>query len=473
VYIAVIFCCCRYVKEQEQKYKQYYKTNSKYSDASMAQSEFAGSGYSVDGLYGSSNSAAQEDTTDADAAEYSSNSYQQEQQSDYQQSQSSSNGGSRQLTVDMSGFKALNCTKCDEMLCDASVNNNDQNNANGYYNNANNQDAEPQIDMESVAQWIDAMTDCPQTSGLLLSSYPLYSGFMCNDDGTGVEIALFLDEECVTYTSLQSFSKVASAQYDEPYLEYAKKVLKFPVENDISCNGETQYINQEVYNQIKAGTYANYNYDDGNGNNGNNNNNNNNNKYEPSEFCRNIFEGGENGEAVSIGNCQQNGNNNYYNVVAYDENGNEKVIMYTDYYYTWYTYVVSQENANDVKNVCPIISALHGEYTYLYQSGGSGSLYKATNSVASGGSSYSTVSHYAQMASEKLTPKVILIIAAVAVAATIALCCILYSCCCMSSTPNQYTEQTEKVGRQRRRRSASQDDGRRERLVDATTGKLA
>jgi hypothetical protein len=430
----------------------------------MAQSEFVGSGY-YDGTYGSSSSATE---GDADTDVTSSNSYQQEEQSNsYQQSQSS-NGGNRQLSADMSSFKVLNCTKCDEMLCEANANADNGDNANYY-----SQNGEPQIDMESVAQWIDAMSQCPQTSGLLLNTYPLYSGFMCNEDGTGIEIALFLDEECLTYTSLQSFNKVASEQYDEPYLEYAKHVLTFPIENDISCNGGTQYINQEVFNQIKAGTYTNYDNANGDGNN-NNNNNDGNEKNEASEFCRDLFDGGENGEAVSIGNCQQNdGNNNYYSAVAYDENGNEKVIMYNDYYYTWYTYVISADNANDIGSVCPIVNALHGEYTYLYQSGGSGSLYKATSNVASGGSSFSSITHYAQVASEKLTPKIILIISAAAIVAAIAFCCILYSCCCASSTANEYTEQTEKVGRQRRRRSPSQDDSRRERLVDATTGKLA
>jgi hypothetical protein len=448
------FYLYRYYKQQTQKYNQYYKTNSKYGNATVAQTEFAGSGYNVDGTSSSSSGS------DEDAEEASSSSYQQEEQGNYyeQSESSSSSGGNRQLSVDMSGFKILNCTKCDEMLCDANADNG--NNANYYQN------GEPQVDMESVAQWIDAMTQCPQTSGLLLNTYPLYSGFMCNEDGSGIEIALFLDEECLTYTSLQSFNKVASAQYDEPYLEYAKKILTFPIENDISCNGGTQYINQEVYNQIKAGTYTNANGEVDEGN------NNNENRNEPSEFCRDLFDGGENGEAVSIGNCYQNGNN-YYSVVAYDENGNEKVIMYNDYYYTWYTYIISAESANDVNSVCPIVNALHGEYTYLYEAGGSGSLYKATSNVAHGGSSFSTVAQYAQMASEKLTPKMIIIISAVTIIATLALCCVLYSCCCGASTANQYTEQTEKVGRQRRRRSTSQDDSRRERLVDATTGKLA
>lgn len=455
------------MKEQEAKYAQYYKTNSKYDQASMADSQYAGTGYKAaegssyqNANYYSSNGDNQQEDGD--------NSYQQANQ--YQSSQSG-NGGNRKLAVDMSGYKLLNCSKCDEMLCGVNVYDDQQQNQGGDQQQEVDDAWVPQIDMESVAQWMDVMTECQQTSATLFDAglYPLYSGFMCNADGTGIEIALFLDEECLTYTSLQSFNKVASAQYDLPYMDYVKQVLQFPIENDISCKADTVYVNNDLYTAISNGQTAYTNYAE----NGEEQEQDEDKQSESSEFCRDLFEGGEDGEAVSIKNCPEEDGDQQQENQAYDENG-DVITMYSDYTYDWYTYVVTQENARESRNVCPIVAAMHGEYTYIYEEGGSGSLYKETTATASGGSSSSIVTHYAQMASEKLTPMIIAIISAVVLLATAAFCCILYSCCCKSSIPNQFTEQTEGV-RQRRHGSVTNDGGesKRERLVDATTGKLA
>lgn len=452
----------RYVAEQEAKAASYYKSNGKYEQASMAENQYAGTSYN-----------------DGSSSYYNYN-------HNYA-NQGGNNGGNRHLAssaVDMSMYKILNCTKCDDLLCDEyyAYVLNQQNEENGNNNNNNNNvdDANAAIVMGDVVEWVQAMAECQLTSATLLDqgTYPLYSGFMCNDDGTGIEIALFLDEDCMTYTSLQSYKKIASETYDLPYLEYAKNILKYPIENDISCNMNYNYINKELYSNFQyQQQYGGYN---NNYNNNNDNNNNNNENYEASEYCRDLFEGGEEGEAMSLNNCpvaDNNGDDDSY-AAQYDEDGNEVVPTYEDSTYSWYTYVLQQSDEREAEQaVCHVVQLMNGQYSHIYQSSGSGSLYKDITSTSTNTNKYhytvDSINSYAKMASDKLTPKVIFFIVIGVLSAIGACGCILYSCCCMKSIPNQYTEQTEGIMRVKRSKREIIDDGKRERLVDATTGQLA
>jgi len=53
---------------------------------------------------------------------------------------------------------------------------------------------------------------------------PLYAKIMCNQEGTGWDVALFLDSDCTIYTSLSSFSDLIQEQlddfYDDDYFAY-------------------------------------------------------------------------------------------------------------------------------------------------------------------------------------------------------------------------------------------------------------
>lgn len=62
----------------------------------------------------------------------------------------------------------------------------------------------------AVVEWMESMMACqPLPKGILwMGEYSLYASFMCNQDGTGAEVAIFLDPQCMIYTSSVSFAEL-------------------------------------------------------------------------------------------------------------------------------------------------------------------------------------------------------------------------------------------------------------------------
>ena len=353
-------------------------------------------------------------------------------------------GGGRKLS--RYNFEVIDCAACTNMGCFSEY---------VAQQNAENQAAEGEAvstDMESVAAWVDELTQCKDTEVIFLENYPVYAGFMCNQDGSGVDIATFLDEDCMIYNSHTAYTTVASTA-DQTMMVAASDMITYPFLHAINCNGDYAYYSMDEYRQQAQ----NYQY-----NNGNNNYNAN-----PSDYCKAVFQGGQLGDAVSLRDCDEDGQEDER--AEEEQQQGAEVDEYVDNDYTWFTYTLSNEDAQDTEKTCIVLRKMQGEYETIYRWAGSGQLYNYGTGPASSTSFFSTSAMRAWFGEHQNDKMAVPLIVAIAFAALLALtasACILYSCCSANSAANKLAEQ--KLSEERR----AELDAKREHLVDPTTGKL-
>lgn len=353
-------------------------------------------------------------------------------------------GGGRQLS--RFNFEVIDCAMCSKMECFTEY----VNQQNGQNQNAQGENAAVSTDMESVAAWVDELTQCKDTGIVFLENYPVYAGFMCNEDGSGVDIATFLDEDCMIYNSHTAYATIATAD-EQTMMSAATDMITYPFLHAINCNGDYAYYSMDEYRQQAQ----NYQY-----------NNNANYNANPSEYCKTVFQGGQLGDAVSLRDCDEDGQEDE-RAEEEQEQGAE-VDEYVDNDYTWFTYTLSNEDAQDTEKTCIVIRKMQGEYETIYRWAGSGQLYNYGTGPATKTGLFNTAAITAWFGEHKSDKMAVPLIVAIAFAATLALtalACVLYSCCSANSAANKYAEQ--KLLEQR-----AELDAKREHLVDPTTGKL-
>ena len=104
----------------------------------------------------------------------------------------------------------ITCDGCSAYGCLSSSNNDDaaaytdDYNNNNAYANANDHEEED----KAVLEMIEDVSQCLNT-GINFNGNDLYVGFMCSPySGDGVELAVFLDNECTVYTTLKKFEDI-------------------------------------------------------------------------------------------------------------------------------------------------------------------------------------------------------------------------------------------------------------------------
>ena len=224
-------------------------------------------------------------------------------------------------------MKNFDCDECDQYSCFSNYNNN------GYNEEINN--------------LIDDISDCLRTGSYGSNGEELYAGPMCSASGNGVEVALFLDNECTTYTTQNKFSSLPSYyMYGSSDVFDATKVSFQKAFSETTSCEDLDFENP--YNQAN---------DDGANNGGNG---------EMNDYCKQLFnEGG----ALGLSSCSSNGN--YYNGNQNQNNGNNYGNSYgnsysNDDFLSWYTYDMTVENAQDIEQVCPVVSDMGGSYSNYY-----------------------------------------------------------------------------------------------------------
>lgn len=235
-------------------------------------------------------------------------------------------------------YKLINCNQCSSYGC---------------YGSYNNEDAQEYQNMDNTLEWVDEVTACKDLDSTW-QNYELYGGMMCNQDGDGVEFAVFVDQYCRYYHKGKSFQKVI--QSDEfGYYYKAPEVVQFMFTNSISCaaDDDVTYIsaNQPAY-QDDGGEC---------------------NSYEMNDSCSNLF----GGLSLSLATCSNGGD-----AASYNQNEN-----YDENHADWdesglYDYQLSKEVAYDESAICEIIGDVYksGDHKNLYDENGSGSLFEYNNS---------------------------------------------------------------------------------------------
>ena len=194
---------------------------------------------------------------------------------------------------------------------------------------------------DGVTSLIDDLANC-MPSGQYWNDEQLYIGVMCSSYGDGVELAVFLDNECTVYTSIAKLRNVYQNYIHENNWQdlssHAEMYIKNAFEIDMPC--------QQVGNVDQVQTN-----DDANTGN-------------VSEFCQQIFAEG----AVDFGQCYSHKyTNGSLNNSGYDE-------------FSWYTYDMTYNEANDLHDVCTVVYEMSGEYSYSYNEKRSGTWYKRDKS---------------------------------------------------------------------------------------------
>lgn len=212
----------------------------------------------------------------------------------------------------------------------------------------NNDDEEDEI----VVELINDISQCLNT-GLRLNDYEMYVGFMCSSNGgNGVELAIFLDDQCTMYTNLKAFSDIPSYYIynNADIFTKAETYIKKAFTDTTSCLDEEF---DDPSNQS-------------NGDDDNNNANNNGGDYEANEYCSGIFEAG----TLAFNSCASNNDdqNNYSN----NQNDDDQ--------YSFYAYDMDYDGDEDLNEVCYVLQGMEGAYTYHYDSTNSGSWYSSSSS---------------------------------------------------------------------------------------------
>ncbi|KAL3758822.1 hypothetical protein ACHAWU_007939 [Discostella pseudostelligera] len=226
--------------------------------------------------------------------------------------------------------QAISCDQCKAYECYAAENADDQ------------VQSREELD-EAVADWIDELVECKET-GVYWNDMALYVSAMCTPYGDGVELAVFVDDECTMYTNQQSFYDVWDPSNDNEngvnYLTYAEEILKSSFSEVTACS-EQQYGYPDGY----AGDDADKDGDDE--------------ENEMNEYCQEILEGDN---FVDFNNCGAADNDDAAN--AADDDGQ----------YSWYKYDV--KNADDINEVCAVLNKKEGAYTWSYDMESSGTWYE-------------------------------------------------------------------------------------------------
>ncbi|KAL7467412.1 hypothetical protein ACHAXS_007654 [Conticribra weissflogii] len=189
-----------------------------------------------------------------------------------------------------------------------------------------------------VAEWIAKLGECQESGTQDANGNNLYIGAMCGTYGDGVELAVFLDEECSIYTSEYTFNSVYNPDYDANeinYVIYAENYIKSAFEEVMPCL-EVEYDDPNEEQDDNAAEEEEE-------------------RYEMNEYCEGLL----NDDAIDFNQCQD----------ADDQQDEDN----EDDQYAWYTFDI--ENADNIEEVCQVVYQMQGEYYHSYDETSSGTWY--------------------------------------------------------------------------------------------------
>mmetsp|Transcript_12669 Transcript_12669/g.27538 ORF Transcript_12669/g.27538 Transcript_12669/m.27538 type:complete len:503 (+) Transcript_12669:218-1726(+) len=263
------------------------------------------------------------------------------------------NGGRRNLNLSSQSARRtrsnlVDCDQCTTYNC---------------YSQTDDFATQQQLDND-VSDWIAQLAAC-QNTGRQWNDMDLYVGAMCSPYGDGVELAVFVDQDCTAYTNQFTYKDVMDVYNDngDDLASLAASYIDSAFTETIPCRA------LEFDDPNDAGNY-NYDYDDDDANAQ---------EVGLNDYCQQML----NGDAVDYSNCNKN----------YNNNGNNN----QDDEYSWYSYDMTYEQANDLDTVCSTVKTLDGEFSYSYDEENSGTWYtrdrkSSSSSHVSGGANMAWVS---------------------------------------------------------------------------------
>ena len=234
--------------------------------------------------------------------------------------------------------EVVDCDTCESMGCFV-----DEDEEDGDNND------EQEVNDETIAEWVNDLLECQET-GSYWNNYEVYAGFICNEAGTGVEIGVFMDDECEIYASMVNYKSVVGED-DQAFYYSSQEIVTYPFITDVDCAQLPEYITpEEAENQEEEEDDQNDEEEE---------------DQEANEYCQEVVDE----DALPLYDCNDDGEEDQQDDEVDEEEENN---------YDWYTYVLSQDDAEDNQAVCKLLQTMEGEYTVVYNSdedSGSGSFY--------------------------------------------------------------------------------------------------
>jgi hypothetical protein len=230
-------------------------------------------------------------------------------------------------------LKFVDCQMCADYEC-LDFNEKAQN---GYYD----EDGEyVDAELDDAMEWLNGFSECAETNAYM-DDYQMFSNLMCNAEGTGLEIGLFLDEDCLLYTPKLAFADIMQ-DYDTTYYNMISDVVEFTFTNEgIECyDPEIVWYNEVdyYYEQMEAaenGEEEEEEEDDGE-------------EPEAAEWCQEIV---QEDAAVDMYDC-----GGYEDE---DEGNNDDDFVAT---YNWYSFELYAEQADEIGAVCTVYNTEEEEH---------------------------------------------------------------------------------------------------------------
>lgn len=278
-----------------------------------------------------------------------------EQEGEHQEGEQNG-GGRKRRFLNGQCEETVDCYICEKNGCFDEGNGEDNQNICGE----NNQSEDCTFDEESLKQFIEGSAF--METGLYEydnqdNKLNIWAGFMCNDDGSGIEMAMFADEQCSLYYVEKSFSELMKNTYTYKQLGQASQMIMKPYIDSIDCmECEYKEINQDEEQ------HEDENRDE---------------DARASETCQNIMQ-----EAFDVDACAgAEANNNGEQNQAADQDAD----MYIPT--VFYTYDFTDGQQPDANDICFYIQEL-GDFSkkHVFDSGKSGNFfnYKANESNRGG-----------------------------------------------------------------------------------------
>ena len=254
----------------------------------------------------------------------------------YDQSYQQQNNGGRRLAQNGIFYEAINCDLCSAYNC-LYTDNEEYNNRVAWT-------------QENSMTWIQSMASCyqnPNRPVIINQDTEAAFAFICNAEGNGVEIGVFLDSDCTIYDSDVHFGSVMG-QSDYYFFTQSKANVQYIFDNSFSCyDPEVTYVSPDQYEALAA-EQANQASDE---------------VPEAGEWCTSVFSGDT--APMEFTSC---------NVTTADD--------WAEVDSSSSSSALSQNDLKDMKAACSYLVAHNGAGQHVYNKQTSGSMYTFTGSYA-------------------------------------------------------------------------------------------
>ena len=244
------------------------------------------------------------------------------------------NSGNRRLAQGGIFYEAINCDLCSAYNC-LYTDNEEYNNRVAWT-------------QENSMTWIQSMASCyqnPNRPVIVNQDTEAAFAFICNAEGNGVEIGVFLDSECTIYDSDVHFGSVMG-QSDYYFFTQSKANVQYIFDNSFSCyDPEITYVTPDQYESLAA-EQAQQASDE---------------VPEAGDWCTSVFSGET--SPMEFTSCNVTTVDDWAQVDSSSSNS-----------------ALSQNDLKDMKAACSYLVAHNGSGQHIYNKQTSGSMYTYTGS---------------------------------------------------------------------------------------------